>query len=305
MLTLVWPMLRTWRKINFGLVEFVFSFRRRTRLTRGISLPSKAQTPLLSSQYATDLNETNKGIAKQEMTQGVLGTAVIVGAGPGLGHALARRLAREGFDLVLVTRDAFKNRSLANELGLLGGKVTTVGCDVTDETSVLRTFKDIEDVSGAPSLVVYSLQEFSPGQTVEVSAPAFESAWRHNCLGAFLVGRSSAKSMTKAAKGTIVFIGSTSSILGRAGHLNLAVGKFGQRAISQVLARELWPLGVHVAHVMIDADINESEDDSQLFVQSCPNDIAESVLNVHRQPRTAWSSELDLRPWNESFWNHC
>ena len=274
-------------------------------MSRGISLSSSAQGSHIGADSGAELNETRKDTPKCDTARTVMGAAAIIGAGPGLGHALARKLAHAGFDLILVSRNPVKNKALAHELSLLGGKVETVACDVTDETSVLRMFKDIEEASGAPSLVVYALQEFSPGHTVDISVPAFESAWRHNCLGAFLIGRSSAKAMAKAGKGSIVFIGSTSSIMGRAGHLNLAVGKFGQRAIAQVLARELWPIGIHVAHIMIDADIKESEDDSHSLPQSSPDEIAESVVNIHRQPRTAWSSELDLRPWNESFWNHC
>jgi NAD(P)-dependent dehydrogenase (short-subunit alcohol dehydrogenase family) len=154
-------------------------------------------------------------------------------------------------------------------------------------------------------VVVYSMQEFGPGKTIDITASAFESALRHNCLGAFLIGRSAARSMSPLGRGTIVFVGSTSSIVGREGHLNLAVGKFGQRAISQVLCRELWPLGVNVAHVLIDADIQESEVHLEPFPQSRSEEIAESVFTLHNQPRTAWSSELDLRPWNEMFWNHC
>jgi NAD(P)-dependent dehydrogenase (short-subunit alcohol dehydrogenase family) len=303
----VWPMLKTWRRLGIGPVEFVFSFRRRPRRSAGISIPQAS--PALERRM-TSQTPISKEVPKEEellKAQHSLGTAVVVGAGPGLGHALARRLAGEGFDLILITRDAEKNRKLANELATLGSKISTMSGDATDETSVLRLFAAIEAACGIPSLVVYSLQEFGPGTTVEVSAPAFESAWRHNCLGAFLVGRSAARAMSKAKRGTLVFIGSTSSIIGRAGHLNLAVGKFGQRAVSQVLAREMWPLGVHVAHLMIDADIQESEDDPHPHPhpQSCPREIAESILAIHKQPRTAWSSEMDLRPWNETFWNHC
>lgn len=301
----VWPMLKKWRRLSLGTVEFVFSFRRRPRLTAGTSFA--AGLPLLETHEANSSLRTKESPDGDSMpeSQGLRKTAVIVGAGPGLGHALARRLACEGFDLVLVTRDAEKNRGLAAELSLCGNKVSTIGADATDETSVLRLFSEIQADFGTPSLVVYSLQEFGPGTTIEVTAPAFESAWRHNCLGAFLVGRSAAQVMSKAKCGTLVFIGSTSSIIGREGHLNLAVGKFGQRAVSQVLAREMWPLGVHVAHLMIDADIQETENTLRLHPQSCPKEIAESILAIHKQPRTAWSSEMDLRPWNETFWNHC
>ncbi len=305
MLTLVWPLMKTWRRLGFGPVEFVFSFRKRARQTPGTTVRRKS--PVADSGAAVPVNKgthPHEAAAEQRRSQAV-GTAVIVGAGPGLGHALAKKLAHEGFDLVLVTRDAEKNRELAIDLAVHGCTVSTMSADVTDEKSVLKLFADIESSQGIPSLVVYSLQEFGPGRTVDISSSAFESAWRHNCLGAFLVGRSSARLMTTVNRGTLVFVGSTSSVIGRAGHLNLAVGKFGQRAIAQVLAREMWPLGVHVAHLMIDADIQESEDKREPHPQACPSEIAESVLSIHRQPRTAWSSELDLRPWNESFWNHC
>jgi NAD(P)-dependent dehydrogenase (short-subunit alcohol dehydrogenase family) len=102
-----------------------------------------------------------------------------------------------------------------------------------------------------------------------------------------------------------VFVGSTSSLIGRAGHLNLAVGKFGQRALAQVMARELWPRGIHVVHAVVDADIAEEPLQAATTPQSDPSHIAAAILALHRQPKTAWTSELDLRPWNERFWEHC
>lgn len=305
MLTHVWAMMKTWRRLNLGPVEFVFSFRRRARQSRGSMVFGRPRTLVSPARNAAKPRGLRSAIVSPLEDRRAVSSAVIVGAGPGLGHALAQRLASEGFDLVLVTRDAAKNRDLADDLGLLGGNVSTIGADATDERDVVRLFSDIEASSGVPALIVYSLQEFGPGQTVDISVPAFESAWRHNCLGAFLVGRSAARMMSAVGRGTLIFVGSTSSIIGRAGHLNLAVGKFGQRAISQVLARELWPLGVHVAHIMIDADIQEDDHDVQPHPQCYAKEIAESVLAIHNQPRTAWTSELDLRPWNESFWNHC
>lgn len=304
MLNSLWPKLKTWRKLNLGPVQFVFSFRRRALQSGGILVRRLPSAPVFSPEPGQPLALAQTGATKPTDRRTV-GTGVIVGAGPGLGHALARRLAQEGFDLVLVTRDAAKNSELVRELLTYGGNISTMGSDATDETSVLHLFSKIEALFGVPTLVVYSLQEFGPGRTTDISVPAFESAWRQNCLGAFLVGRSAARAMSKVGSGTLVFIGSTSSIIGREGHLNLAVGKFGQRAISQVLARELWPLGVHVSHIMIDADIQEDEADFQSQPHAYPADIAETILTIHNQPRTAWTSELDMRPWNESFWNHC
>jgi NAD(P)-dependent dehydrogenase (short-subunit alcohol dehydrogenase family) len=233
------------------------------------------------------------------------GTAVIVGVGPGFGYALARRLAADGFDLVLISRDADGLAVLVSEVAAFGTHVVSMGGDITDELDVSSLFKRIAAAFGTPSLVVYSLQEFGPGEVLDVSVPAFESAWRHNCLGAFLVSRAAGRAMRPGGSGSILLIGSTSSLIGRAGHLNLAVGKFGQRALAQVLARELWPAGIHVAHVVIDADIRETNTSHHNYPQANPDDIAQTVLAVHRQPKTAWTSEIDLRPWNEKFWEHC
>jgi NAD(P)-dependent dehydrogenase (short-subunit alcohol dehydrogenase family) len=229
--------------------------------------------------------------------------AVVVGVGPGFGFALADLLADEGFDLVLVCRDARRLDSLAEQLHARGVTVETIGADATNESAMSDLFARVRIAHGDPALVVYAVQHFGPGATIEVEASAFEDSWRHNCFGAFLVGRAAGRSMAKRGAGTIVFVGSTSSSIGRANHLNLAVGKFGQRALAQVMARELWPKGVHVAHVMIDADINEGE--ASTPSQAKPEDIASAILALHRQPLTAWTSELDLRPFNETFWEHC
>jgi NAD(P)-dependent dehydrogenase (short-subunit alcohol dehydrogenase family) len=235
----------------------------------------------------------------------VPGTAVIVGVGTGFGYSLARKLASHGFDIALLSRNADRLRLLCEELRRLGVQAHSYGLDATHETDVKDTFARVVQRHGAPSMVVYSLQEFGPGAALEVSVPAFESAWRHNCLGAFLVSQEAARAMVPLGKGSIFLVGSTSSIIGRAGHLNLAVGKFGQRALAQVLSRELWSVGIHVAHVLIDADIRRPDVESTEDVQSDPNDIAVSILALHNQPRSAWSSEIDIRPWNERFWEHC
>lgn len=290
MIAAIWPSLQRWRSVGVGPVSLVFGFRRRVRITRGPVNRSDDRT----ATPAVPLEKTNNSP----------GLAVIVGVGPGLGFTLAARLASEGFRLVLVCRNAAGLSKLVDDL-VAGGapSVAALGCDATSEVQVDSLFERIESEFGSPSLVVYGLQDFGPGAVLDVSAAAFESCWRHNCFGAFLVSRAAGKSMRANQAGTIILVGSTSSILGRAGHLNLAVGKFGQRALSQVLARELWPEGVHVAHVMIDADINEGE--AGFHPQAEPDHIAYSILAVHRQPRTAWTSELDLRPASEQFWQHC
>jgi NAD(P)-dependent dehydrogenase (short-subunit alcohol dehydrogenase family) len=170
--------------------------------------------------------------------------ALVVGVGPGLGFALAKRLAREGMAVVMASRNAERLDSLTREIRDDGGMAVAYGCDATSEISVSELFQHVCARHGVPNLVVYSLQSCGPGNAVDIEVPAFEDSWRHNCLGAFLVAREAARTMVPLARGTILFTGSTSSLLGRAGHLNLAVGKSGQCALAQVLPRELCPLGI-------------------------------------------------------------
>jgi len=305
---LLWRRLKVWRRIGLGPITLLFKFERSIGVTKGKAAATLAYpllpNPRMRQGGFADVRSRTAAApdASQPSSQGM---AVIVGVGPGFGYALARRLVLEGFDVALISRDAEKLNPLVVELKASGRIVASYGGDATDERTVDSLFKQIVELHGTPSLTIYSIQESGPGETVDVELPAFESAWRHNCLGAFLVSRASARAMKGNGFGTILLIGSTSSVVGRAGHLNLAVGKFGQRALAQVLSRELWPLGIHVAHAIIDADIAESPSEHSDQPQSDPDDIAFSLIAVHRQPKTAWTSEIDLRPWNEKFWEHC
>ena len=306
--TSLWQRLKVWRKLSAGPIRLVFKFERTPLFTTGsrihrISKPHQVKVAVPAFDFDESGTTKPEGLAGDTTLS--LGTAVIVGVGPGFGYAVARRLVAEGFDIVMVSRNADRLAPLASELKTYGRRISTHSADATDEVSVDQLFRTILNAYGVPKLVIYSIQEFSPGEALDVSVPAFESAWRHNCLGAFLVSRAAGRAMKQENSGTILLIGSTSSILAREGHLNLAIGKFGQRALAQVLARELWPAGIHVAHVLIDADISEDSSKELLGTKSSPEDIAVSILALHSQPRTAWSSEMDLRPWNERFWEHC
>ncbi len=298
----VWSALKIWRKLRFGPVSLLYKFERTVPITRNKAGRSKAgrhEAPAApvdaarASPLASDSSARRRGVA------------LIVGVGPGFGRAMAHRLAADGFEVVLASRDAVRLSMLVDEIKSRGGSAFAYGCDATMETSVQALFALVRANHGVPVLVIYALQSFGPGAVVDVEVPAFEEGWKHNCLGAFLVARTAAREMLPRSDGTIVLIGSTSSMIGRDGHLNLAVGKFGQRALAQVLARELWPRGIHVAHVVIDADIRDDATVANGEVHSEPEHIAEVVLDLHRQPRTAWTSEIDIRPWNERFWEHC
>ena len=290
----VWRNLKTWKRLSFGAVSLIFRLDRSVRVTRG---------HLRHEQALLSRAERTRALPERQSLPRERELAVLVGVGPGFGYALAERLAREGFDLVLVSRDAERLAPLVAALHANGVTVESIGVDATDESGVAKLFERVRAQHGIPNLVVYSLQYSGPGAAIDIETPAFEASWRHNCFGAFLVGRAAARSMLERGSGTIVFVGSTSSLVGRAAHLNLAIGKFGQRALAQVMARELWPKGIHVVHAVIDADIAEGI--AAPTPHADPHDVAAGIVAVHDQPRTAWTSELDLRPWNEAFWEHC
>lgn len=306
-----WRYLKKWRRVPIGPICLELSFSRRTKLHSENSflsyLTNRQFTNKSTGDHFKQFRNFNTLIHSGTLTSEKMcpGVAVIIGVSTHFGYALARRLAQDSFRIVLVSRNVKKLYSLIAEIREKGNEVYAYSCDITHEISVEKLFKKISHNHGIPELVIYGVQSFGPGQTVNVEVPAFEMGWKHNCFGSFLVCRAAASDMLTVAKGTIVIIGSTSSVVGRAGHLNLAVGRFGQRALAQVLSRELWPKGIHVCHILIDADIEQENNINDDFPHSNPNDIAESIIFLHKQPKTAWTSELDIRPWNEAFWEHC
>jgi NAD(P)-dependent dehydrogenase (short-subunit alcohol dehydrogenase family) len=227
--------------------------------------------------------------------------AVVVGVGPGLGSALARRFAAAGMAVAVARRNPERSAELAEEIG---GRA--YGCDATQGNSVEALFAAVADELGPPALAVYNAGAYEPGGVLEITAEDFERCWRIGCLGGFHVGRAAARRMVEAGGGTIVFTGATASLRGSAKFANLAVPKFGLRALAQAMARDLGPRGVHVAHVIIDGQIagdrpgyrpEERGEDAVL----APAAIAEAYYQLHIQPRSAWTHELDLRPWVEKF----
>ena len=157
---------------------------------------------------------------------------------------------------------------------------------------------------GTPGLVIYNIEEFVPGSILDIEASAFEDCWRAMTFGGFLVGREAARQMVSHGGGTIIYTGATASMRGNAGYINMAVGKFGIRALSQCMARELGPKGIHVSHIVLDGEIlsdKSGEGAEHSMSAMSPESIADTILHVHTQHQSTWSHELDLRPWVEPF----
>jgi len=234
-------------------------------------------------------------------------TALIFGTGPGLGAALARTFAAAGIAVAVAARRAVALDPIVAEVAAAGGMARAFVGDVTDEAEVAAVFDAVTAAFAPPRLVVYNAGMFVPASILDIAPEDFERCWRVGCFGGFLVGREAARRMLEHAEsgdtgtaGTILFTGATASLRGGARFANLAVGKFGLRALAQSMARELGPRGLHVGHVIIDGQIARAGaggDDDRLD----PDAIAATYLMLHRQHRSAWTQELDLRPWVERF----
>lgn len=233
--------------------------------------------------------------------------AVVVGVGPGLGWALAQRFVRAGMRTAIAARNTEKLAALLRQHGgdIPEDRLRCYACDVTQTVEVARLFEAVDNDFGAPNAVVFNAGAFEPAGILDITPEAFERCWRIGCFGGFLVGQAAVRRMLGRG-GTLIFTGATASLRGGSRFANLAVPKFGLRALAQSMAREFGPQGVHVAHVVIDGQI-ESERYAQLGAQRgpdallAPDAIAETYYQLHRQARSAWTLELDLRPWVEKF----
>ena len=232
--------------------------------------------------------------------------AAVVGVGPGLGRALAVRFAQGGFALALVARRDESLRPVQTEIEGLGSLVRSYVGDASDEASIRATFARVREEMGAPEVLLYNAGAFQAGGVLELSATAFEQAWRVNCLGGLLAAQAVLPAMLERGRGSIIFSGATASVRGSARFAGLAVGKFGLRALAQSMARELGPKGIHVAHVVIDGGIDSArartmfaDRDPRSFL--APTAIAENYWNLHAQDPSTWSHEIDLRPSVEKF----
>jgi NAD(P)-dependent dehydrogenase (short-subunit alcohol dehydrogenase family) len=233
-------------------------------------------------------------------------TALIVGAGPGLGLSLARRFGREGYAVAMVARRQAVLAELAAQLDSLGPRLKTYAADATDPAAVgevcAATLRDL----GEPSVLIYNAGSYLPGGIADITPEQFEAAWKTGCMGAFLFARALLPAMADAGRGTVLLTGATAALRGGKGFATLAVPKFGLRALAQSMAREYGPQGVHVAHVVIDGQIDtprlrERDPDRPAHTLLAPDAIAETYWQLHCQDATAWTQELDLRPSLERF----
>jgi NAD(P)-dependent dehydrogenase (short-subunit alcohol dehydrogenase family) len=231
------------------------------------------------------------------------GTAVVVGVGPGLGAALVRAFAGEGYTVVAAARSASTLPPLKEQSA--AGRVVPIDCDATEQADVERVFAAAAAL-GPPEVAVFNAGAFVRASILDADAAEFERCWRVGCFAGFLVGQAAARRMIERGRGTILLTGATASLRGGAGFVNLASPKFGLRAVAQSMARELGPKGIHVAHVVIDGQIRseryahlEGERGPDALLD--PDAIAAAYLALHRQHRSAWTHEIDLRPWSEKF----
>lgn len=232
--------------------------------------------------------------------------ALIAGVGEGLGSAIAHRFARAGFTTALVARNAERLEKIASEIEAAGGRGLAYVADIGEETAVNKLFDDVEAEVGPISVAVFNAGSFYRNSILDMQAEMFEKVWRLSCYAGFLVGREAARHMVPRGHGTILFTGATASLRGAAQFAAFASAKAGLRALAQSMARELGAKGIHVASVVIDGvidtpSVRERFPDLSAEHLLKPGDIAEVYLQLHRQAKSAWTFELDLRP-NAERW---
>jgi NAD(P)-dependent dehydrogenase (short-subunit alcohol dehydrogenase family) len=225
--------------------------------------------------------------------------ALIVGAGRGLSASLARIFAGKGLRVALAARDAEKLAPLCTEVG-----AKAFACDAVEPDQVARLFAAVEAATGAPDVVVYNASARARGPVAELVPAEVERAIMVSAFGGFLVAREAARRMVPKAHGAILFTGASASVKGYPQSSAFAMGKFALRGLAQSMARELSPQGIHIAHFVIDGAIRNpgrveppDRPDSMLD----PDAIATTYVDVLYQPRSAWTWEVELRPWVERF----
>ena len=226
-------------------------------------------------------------------------TALIVGAGSGLSASLARVLAKEGIKVALAARSTEDLGALVQETG---GRA--FACDASKPAEVANLFAELDASFGAPEIVIYNASYRTRGPLIELDPVEVEKSIAVSAFGGFLVAQQAVRRMLPKKRGAILFTGASASVKGYAQSAPFAMGKFALRGLAQSMARELSPQGIHVAHFVIDGGIKsarrtESADRPASMLD--PDAIAQTYLQIVKQPRSAWTWEVELRPWVEKF----
>lgn len=239
--------------------------------------------------------------------------ALVVGAGDFIGAAIARKFASEGYVVCTGRRKGEQSRPLVDAIRADGGEAHAFSLDARDEEQVVERFAHIESEIGPLGVVIFNVGANVNFPILETTSRVFSKVWQMATLGGFLTGREAARYMVPRGAGTILFTGATASVRGGSGYAAFASAKFGLRALAQSMARELGPQNIHVAHMIIDAGVDTawirqmiessgrstSEMPEHALVD--PDSIADAYWFLHRQPRDAWTFELDLRPSIETW----
>lgn len=227
---------------------------------------------------------------------------VVVGVGPGNGAAFVRRFAEEGYKVAMIARTPGVMNDLAAELPVARPYI----CDIGDAGAVEQTFAQIASDLGPVDVLIYNAGKGVWGSAEEVSLENFEAAWRTNTFGAFVAAKCVVPAMKQRGAGQIILIGATASLRGGASTAAFASAKAAQRSLAQSLARSLWPSGIHVSLVIVDGIVDEplmraklADRPDEFFVK--PEDIAETLVQLTRQRRSAWSFEVEARPFGEKW----
>ncbi len=227
---------------------------------------------------------------------------VVVGVGPGNGAAFARRFAREGYAVALLAR----SRTFSDELAQTLPDARAYACDVGDAAAIEAAFTAIEQELGQAETVIYNAGSGVFGTFDQVSPADFEMSWRVNALGLLLVAKRAAPSMQAAGSGSLVVVGATASRRGVPRTAAFAPAKAAQKSLTESLARSLWPAGVHVSLIIVDGVValertraRMPDKPDSFFIQ--PDDVAETAFHLVKQPRSAWSFEVEARPFGESW----
>jgi NAD(P)-dependent dehydrogenase (short-subunit alcohol dehydrogenase family) len=224
---------------------------------------------------------------------------LVVGAGQGLSAALTRRFRSSGASVAMASRSKQKLEPLALETG-----ARAFACDASQPAAVSKLFADVEQQLGTPDVVIYNPSGRVRGALVDLDPVEVERSLAVTAFGGFLVSQAAAKRMLPRGRGVILLTGASASVKGYAKSAPFAMGKFALRGLAQSMARELSPLGIHVAHIVIDGGIRapgSAPDPAKPDAQLEPDAIAETYFHLAQQPRSAWSWEIEVRPWVERF----